>query len=63
LVHHDTIAEQLSPPMAMYGGYLVRDGVYISIQAVGYGRKVIVDEKLVLGAARALRQMPPSRDG
>jgi hypothetical protein len=42
---------------------LVRDGVYISIEAVGYGPKSILDEELILDAARALRLMPALSDG
>lgn len=63
LVHRNSAFEKLSTPIAMYGGSLVRDGVYISIEAFGYGAKSIVDEKSVLGAARALRPMPASSDG
>jgi hypothetical protein len=63
LVKRNSAFENSSPPIAMYRGSLVRDGVYISIEAVGYGPKSILDEKLVLDAARALRAMPPPSDG
>jgi hypothetical protein len=63
LVKRNGAFEKFSPPIAMYRGSLVHDGVYISIDAVGYGPKSILDEELILDAARALRPMPASSDG
>lgn len=63
VLKHNRAFEKSSPPVAMYGGSLVRDGVYISIEAVGYGAKAVLDEKLILDAARTLRPMPAPSDG
>jgi hypothetical protein len=55
--------DEVSPPFVTYRGFLVRDGVYVSIGAVAYGAKSVVDQKFVVEAARALRPMPSAGSG
>jgi hypothetical protein len=55
--------EKLSPPVVMYRGSFMRDGLYVSIQAVGPSVKALGGEKLLIEAARQARRMPPAKAG